>query len=104
MVQAQSQTHPLMMLGESDLEFVSRFVLASGSLKDLAKAYGVSYPTIRAKLDQLIARLQEIIDERPRDPMADFLADLIEKGEISPSGARTALDMHRKALKRAKED
>jgi hypothetical protein len=103
MTDSPSRTHPLLSLDESDLEFVLRFVLASGSLKELAQAYGVSYPTIRAKLDQLLARLQSIIDKRPRDAMADFLADLIEKGEIAPSAARAALELHRKELKRAKE-
>src|SRR5437879_5211379 len=103
MTEAPSRTHPLLALDERDLEFVLRLVLASGSLKELAHAYGVSYPTLRAKLDQLIARLQGIIDKRPRDAMADFLADLIEKGEISPSAARSALEVHRKELKRAKE-
>src|SRR5947209_3386658 len=103
MVEAPKRTHALLALNDSDLEFVQRLVLASGSLKELAQAYGVSYPTIRAKLDQLIARLQGIIDQRPRDPMADFLADLIEKGELSPSAARAALELHRKELKRGRE-
>jgi hypothetical protein len=103
MTDSPSRTHPLLSLDESDLEFVLRLVLASGSLKELAQAYGVSYPTIRAKLDQLLARLQNIIDNRPRDAMADFLADLIDKGEIAPSAARAALEFHRKELKRSKE-
>src|SRR5258708_38034856 len=87
-IDACSRELPLLALSESDLEFVLRLVLASGSLKELAQAYGVSYPTIRAKLDQLLARLQAILEGRPVDPMADLLADLIEKGEISPSAAR----------------
>ena len=35
------------VLSDEDLSFLKRFVLASGSLKDLAAAYGVTYPTIR---------------------------------------------------------
>jgi hypothetical protein len=51
------ECHPLHSLDEADLDFVLRLVLASGSLKDLARAYRVSYPTIRGRLDRLIARL-----------------------------------------------
>jgi hypothetical protein len=104
MAGASPRRHPLLELNESDLEFVLRLVLASGSLKELAAAYGVSYPTIRAKLDHLIARLQALIDQRPRDAMANLLADLIEKGEITASGARVALELHRQELKRIEEE
>jgi hypothetical protein len=104
MMDAATRTHPLLALGDTDLEFVLRLVLASGSLKELAQAYGVSYPTIRSKLDQLIARLQAVLKDQPPDPMADLLADLIEKGEMTPSAARAALELHRKELKQAQEN
>ncbi|HZT82830.1 MAG TPA: DUF2089 family protein [Gemmataceae bacterium] len=100
---ASEPKHPLEALSESDREFVLRLVLASGSLKELAQAYGVSYPTIRAKLDRLIERLKELAAGRPREPMAELLADLIAKGEVSPSAARAVLDLHRQEMKRAKE-
>jgi hypothetical protein len=94
--------HPLLALDDADLEFVLRLVLASGSLKDLARSYGVSYPTIRAKLDRLIAHLRRLVDGRPSDPMAERLADLVEKGEITPSAARGLLELHRREAKRVK--
>ncbi len=90
-------------LEEEDAEFILRLVLASGSLKELAQAYDVSYPTIRAKLDRVIERLKELLAGRPPDPMAELLADLIEKGEIAPSVARSILDLHRQQLRREKE-
>ena len=95
--------HPLLALSDTDQEFVLRLVLASGSLKELAQSYGVSYPTIRAKLDRLIERLQALTDGRPSDPMAERLAGLVEKGEIAPSAARALLELHRRELKRVKE-
>jgi hypothetical protein len=94
---------PLRQLGDDDLEFVQRLVLASGSLKELAGAYGVSYPTIRGRLDKLIDRLRERIEGRPPDPMADLLADLIGKGEVTPSAARAVLKLHRDLLSRSTE-
>ena len=56
-------------LGDEDLAFVKRFVLASGSLKKLAAAYGVTYPTIRLRLDRLIEKIK-VVDEH--QPMSDF--------------------------------
>ncbi len=45
-------------LCDEDLMFVKRFLLASGSLKDLAAVYGISYPTVRLRLDRLIERIK----------------------------------------------
>jgi hypothetical protein len=46
MPDGQPRPHPLLVLDDTELEFVLRLVLASGSLKDLARSYGVSYPTV----------------------------------------------------------
>ena len=87
--------HPLVSLEEEDLEFVLRMVLASGSLKDLARQYGVSYPTIRARLDRLISRLQALVEGRQPDPMAELLADFVDRQELTPAAARKILKLHR---------
>src|SRR5438067_8370064 len=97
---ANARQVPLRDLGDDDLEFVQRLVLASGSLKDVAAEYGVSYPTIRGRLDKLIDRLRSLVAGRPPDPMADLLADLIARGEIAASAAKAVLNLHRKQLKR----
>lgn len=86
---------PLARLAEADLEFVQRFVLASGSLKDLAQSYGVSYPTIRARLDKLIERLRAEVDGRRPDAMSSLLADLAERGEITLAAAQAVKALHR---------
>jgi hypothetical protein len=99
----KSPQHPLLALTEIERDFVLHLVLASGSLKELAQAYGVSYPTIRARLDRLIARLDEIRSGQPIDPMSQLLAVLVERGEVSPSTAQVILDLHRQEIKRAKE-
>lgn len=46
------------LLDEEDLSFIKRLVLFSGSLKDLAVAYDVTYPTVRLRLDRLIAKIK----------------------------------------------
>jgi len=87
--------HPLDQLEPEDKEFVLRFVQASGSLKEVAQTYGVSYPTLRARLDRLIERLGQLADRRKPDPMADALAKLIERGELATRSARQILKLHR---------
>ena len=93
LVAAQSP-HPLDQLEPEDKEFVLRFVLASGSLKEVARTYDVSYPTLRARLDRLIDRLEQLADRREPDPMADMLAKLVERGELATRTARQILKLH----------
>ena len=88
----------LFSLEDEDLEFVLRFVLASGSLKEMATLYKVSYPTLRAKLDRLIARLEHLCAGKEADPMSELLAAMIERGEISISTARLIRELHRKQM------
>ena len=64
-------------LEDEDLAFIKRFILFSGSLKDLADAYGVSYPTLRLRLDRLIDKIkildnQKIEDDFERQLRAQF--------------------------------
>lgn len=90
--------HPLMALPRADLDLILQLVLSSGSLKDLAAAYGVSYPTIRGRLDRVIDRLQTVQKGQKPDPLTDLLAGLIERGEVSPSSARAIRDTARRML------
>ena len=50
-------------LEDEDVSFIKRFVLASGSLKELASVYGISYPTVRLRLDRLIEKIK-LLDRR----------------------------------------
>jgi hypothetical protein len=49
---------PLATLSRTDQSFVLQFVQASGSLKEMARLLGVSYPTVRSRLDEIIAKLR----------------------------------------------
>lgn len=50
-------------LSADDREFALKFLLASGSLKEVARQYGVSYPTVRNRLDDVIAKIKELRHE-----------------------------------------
>ena len=41
-------------LDDEDVSFIKKFLLASGSLKELANIYSVTYPTVRLRLDRLL--------------------------------------------------
>ena len=91
--------HPLAALPREDLELVMELVLQSGSLKDLAAAYGVSYPTIRLRLDKVIERLRQAREGRRPDPLNELLAQLVERSELAPAAARAIRDVARQMLK-----
>lgn len=62
-------------LEDEDLAFIKKFVLSSGSLKDIAKQYGVTYPTVRLRLDRLIQKIQ-LGDEQEADPYISLIKRL----------------------------
>ena len=43
--------------------FIELFILASGNLKSIAEQAGVSYPTVRSRLDRIIDTLQRVVTE-----------------------------------------
>ena len=57
----------LSRLGSEDQQFALAFILGSGSLKEMARLYGVSYPTVRNRLDDLIARLGAIVESQEKE-------------------------------------
>ncbi len=53
----------LLRLTPEEQEFVVAFIRAGGALKELARVYGVSYPTVRNRLDALMARVEALRSE-----------------------------------------
>ena len=67
-------TSPVMSLSEEDQSFIELFVLNSGSLKEMAKLLGITYPTVRSKLDQIISNIKEEINRHD-----EYKAEILEK-------------------------
>ncbi len=82
-------------LSDEDREFVRRFVLASGSLKDLAEKYGVSYPTIRVRLDRLIERVTAAEAAATADPLERKVRVLVADGTLDAAVGRQLLAAHK---------
>jgi hypothetical protein len=93
----------LAALEDEDWQFLRRFVLTSGSLKDLAAEYGVSYPTIRARLDRLIAKVQAAGDPKIQDPFERKVRLLVADMKLAPAMGKELLQAYRQALQRRSE-
>jgi hypothetical protein len=90
-------------LTDEDLAFVKRFILASGSLKEVAQAYGISYPTVRLRLDRLIAKIQVVDDQQITSPFEKLVRSAFAEGKIDLSTLRLLLTVHREELEKARE-
>src|SRR5580698_9344638 len=92
-----TNAHPwIELLEEEDLAFLKRFVLASGSLKELAQAYTISYPTVRLRLDRLIAKIEIFDSQRSMSDFERTLRGLHVDGKIDLATLKTLLAAHRK--------
>ncbi|HLB61895.1 MAG TPA: DUF2089 family protein [Actinomycetota bacterium] len=69
-------------LSDEDLAFLKRFLLASGTLKDLAEQYGISYPTVRLRLDRLIEKVKLIEEQAGAGPFELTLRELYAEGRL----------------------
>jgi len=83
------------LLEEEDLAFIKRFVLASGSLKEIASVYGVSYPTVRLRLDRLIDKIKVAESREDLSPFERLLRLQHAEGKIDLSTMKRLLAAHR---------
>jgi hypothetical protein len=81
----------LRMMDDEDLNFIKRFVMASGSLKELAAWYGISYPTVRLRLDRLIQKIQVLEEDDTASPFERELRLAYSQGKIDMETSRTLL-------------
>ncbi len=88
-IHGEFELPPLARLRYEDQVFVSEFVRSHGSIKHLEKAFGVSYPTVKNRLNRIIAQLQLV--EVGTAPTTDDALDLLERGEISADEAAARL-------------
>lgn len=82
-------------LEDEDVNFIKRFILSSGSLKDIAQQYGVTYPTVRLRLDRLIKRIKAT-DSATSDPFTALVKQLALDEKIDLETAKLLLVTHQK--------
>jgi hypothetical protein len=83
-------------LDDEDLAFIKRLVLFSGSLKDLAQAYDVTYPTLRLRLDRLIAKIQVFDANEQMDDFERQLRASYAEGKLDSATFKKLLAAYRK--------
>jgi len=76
----------LSYLNREQLKFIEVFLQCRGNIKDVEKEMGISYPTVRAKLDEVITALGYSVDKKVITNSSDII-DRLEKGEISAEEA-----------------
>lgn len=97
----------LSKLSDQDTSFIKRFVLASGSLKELARVYGISYPTVRLRVDRLIEKIKVLDDQQIVSEFERTLRASYAEGRIDMETLTRLLAAHQEEmglLQQQKED
>ena len=82
-------------LEEEDVVFLKKFVLASGSLKEIASQYGVTYPTVRLRLDRLIQKIK-LEENQQEDPYILLIKRMAVNGKMDFETAKILIQEYRK--------
>ena len=82
-------------LEDEDLAFVKKFILSSGSLKEVASVYGVSYPTVRLRLDRLIQKIK-LSETAEADPYVSLVKRLAVDDKLDFDTAKILITEYRK--------
>ncbi len=90
-VRGRWSTSPFSRLSPDQQAFLALFVRSRGNLSEVERALGVSYPTVRAKLEEVIAALEEPEPApRPQATRSEIL-ERVARGELSPAEALALL-------------
>jgi hypothetical protein len=80
----------LAQLSAEDQVFVAAFVRSHGSIKEMEAVFGVSYPTVKARLNRIADRLQ-LVEIDPQPSRSEVL-ERLKRGEISAAEAIDQLE------------
>ena len=89
-------------LEEEDVAFIKKFILASGSLKEVAGQYGVTYPTVRLRLDRLIQKIR-MVEDTAADPYIATIKRLAVNEKLDLDTAKVLIAEYKKTRKEKEE-
>lgn len=97
-------TVPMWMknLDDEDMIFIKRFLLASGSLKEVAKLYGVTYPTVRVRLNKLIDKIKLAEDKTDNDEFVELIKRYAIDEDIEFDVAKNLITEYKKIKEKSK--
>ena len=82
-------------LEEEEVAFIRKFILASGSLKEVAGQYGVTYPTVRLRLDRLIQKIK-LTENTAADPYIATIKRLAMNEKLDLDTAKVLIAEYKK--------
>ncbi|EPC8421433.1 MULTISPECIES: DUF2089 family protein [Bacillus cereus group] len=85
----------ILSLDKESLEFIRKFILNSGSLKNMSSLYDVSYPTVRAKLDRLIKKI-EVHSKEDDIEFVNMIKGFVIDERISLDVAKIIIEKYKK--------
>lgn len=102
-LEGEFELPPLARLTYEDQVFVSMFVRSHGSIKEMEKAFGISYPTVKNRLNRIAGQLKLVEVAAAAAPtsapvpapqtatVSDDVLGMLERGEISANEAARRL-------------
>ena len=84
-IQGSFDLPPLARLSAEDQVFIMVFVRSHGSIKEMERAFGISYPTVKNRLNRISGQL-ELVETDPAPGQSEVLSQL-QRGEITASDA-----------------
>jgi len=88
-IEGRFELPQLARLDMGDQIFITAFVRSHGSIKEMERIFGVSYPTIKSRLNRLSASL-EFVETNPSPSTGETKAEILERlqqGEITAEEA-----------------
>jgi hypothetical protein len=84
-IEGRFELPQLARLDMADQVFITAFVRSHGSIKEMERIFGVSYPTIKARLNRIAGSL-EFVETNPTPSKAEIL-ERLQQGEITAEDA-----------------
>ncbi len=85
-------------LDDEDMAFIKKFILSSGSLKEVANQYGVTYPTVRLRLDRIIQKIK-ISEDTATEPYIALVKRLAINEKLDFDTAKVLISEYKKMRK-----
>jgi hypothetical protein len=90
-IEGQFEPPQLAQLSIDDQVFVAAFVRSHGSIKEMERTFGVSYPTVKARLNRIAGQL-DFVESDPAPTGAADVVGRLQRGEISAQEALAELE------------
>jgi hypothetical protein len=90
-IEGQFELPQLAQLSSEDQVFVMAFIRCHGSIKEMEQIFGVSYPTIKSRLNRIAGGL-EFVDTNPAPPRRADVIERLQRGEITAEDAIRELE------------